>query len=86
MSVADPFEQRVVAVVQDAIRTATGDAGLVIGSDASMESVSGWDSMTFMSVFMAVNDAFDIDPDFDDAINYISVPSLVTYLRGQTTS
>ncbi len=83
MPSADPLEQRVLDVVQSAIRTATGDVSLVIGLGDSMETVPGWDSLTFMSVWAAVNEAFAIDPDFDDAINYISVPALVAYLRGR---
>lgn len=86
MAAADPLEQRVLGVVQNAIRSATGHTDLSIGQDASMDTVTGWDSLTFMTVFAAVNDAFDIDPDFDDAIHYTSVPTLVTYLRGQPIS
>jgi acyl carrier protein len=85
MTIADPLEQRVVDIVQDTIRTVNGDAALSIEPSASMDTVPGWDSLTFMTVFSAVNDAFDIDPDFDDAIHYTSVPSMVAYLR-QTTS
>lgn len=86
MTAADPLEQRVVEVVQRAIRTATGDHGVVVGPTASMDTVAGWDSLTFLSVFSAVNDAFGIHPDFDDAIHYVSVDGLVAFLRSQTSS
>ena len=44
-----------------------------------METIAEWDSLTFMSVFSAVNDAFGIDPDFDDANHYLSIPALHRY-------
>jgi acyl carrier protein len=71
--------ERVTAIVRDAL----SDGGLTdvtVGPGDSMDTVPGWDSMRFMSVFLAVNDAFGIDPDFDDAIHYTAIPSLVEYL------
>ncbi len=46
-----------------------------------METVAAWDSLTFMSVFAAINEAFSLNPDFDDAIHYTSVKSLHAYLK-----
>jgi acyl carrier protein len=36
-----------------------------------------------MSVFLAINEAFGVDPDFDDAIHYTSVKTLHAYLKEQ---
>lgn len=85
MSDVDAIALRVVDVVQAAIRAASGNADVEIRADDTMETVPGWDSLTFMSVWSAVNEAFGIDPDFDDAIHYISVPALIDYLREQHT-
>jgi acyl carrier protein len=79
----DLLERRVLQVVQEALRATTDDPDLVIGEDDSMETVPGWDSLTFMSVFLAVNDAFALAPDFDEAIHYTALPSLVAHLREQ---
>ena len=49
----------------------------------SMESVVAWDSLSFMSVFAAINDEFNIDPDFDDAIHYTSIKKLCAYVSAQ---
>ena len=73
--------ERVVGIVQDAL--ATGGAPGAVGPDDSMETVPGWDSMRFMSVFIAVNEAFGLDPDFDDAIHYTAIPTMVEYLSQQ---
>ena len=80
---ADLLEQRVVDLIQQTLRSNGDDPQLVVGPDDSMDTVAGWDSLTFMTIFLAVNDAFGLDPDFDDAIHYMAVPSLVAYLEMQ---
>lgn len=50
-----------------------------------METHTAWDSLTFMTVFIAINEAFGLTPDFDDAIHYMAVPSIVGYVRQQTS-
>ncbi|MDH3678598.1 MAG: hypothetical protein OEV40_01485 [Acidimicrobiia bacterium] len=81
----DLLERRVLEIVQAALRSNSDDAYLVIGTDDSMDTVAVWDSLRFMNVFVAINEAFGLDPDFDDAIHYAAVPSLVHYLREQTS-
>ncbi|MEM7092785.1 MAG: acyl carrier protein [Actinomycetota bacterium] len=77
----DQLEARVIEIVRDTLRT--DDPDVHVGSDDSMDTIAGWDSLQFMSVFMAINDAFSLDPDFDDAIHYTAIPSLVAYVREQ---
>ena len=79
----DPLESRIVQIVQNTLRENGDETDVVITAEASMESVSGWDSLTFMKVFLAINEAFGINPDFDDAIHYTSVKSLHDYLAKQ---
>jgi acyl carrier protein len=79
----DPLEQRVIEIIQDALRNNSEEQGLLITADDSMETVAAWDSLTFMSVFLAVNEAFGVNPDFDDAIHYTSVITLCAYLKEQ---
>jgi acyl carrier protein len=79
----DPIEQRVIEIVQETLRGKKNDVAIEISADDSMESVSAWDSLSFMSIFTAINEAFSVDPDFDDAIHYTSVRSLCDYLRSQ---
>ena len=81
---ADSLESRVIEVIQRTLRHECGNAELTLGPADSMETVGEWDSLSFMSVFCAVNKAFDIDPDFDDAVHYISVASLHRYLATVT--
>ncbi len=77
------LEHRVVDLIQQTLRSAGSDPQLVVGPDDSMETVAGWDSLSFMTVFLAVNDEFDLSPDFDDAVHYMAVPSLIAYLETQ---
>ena len=77
---ADPLEARIIGIIQFTLRQESGNAELTVGPSDSMETIGEWDSLSFMSVFCAVNKAFEIDPDFDDAVHYISVASLHRYL------
>ena len=77
---ADSLEARIIEIIESTLRDQSGNRGLTLGPGDSMETVAGWDSLTFMNVFCAINEAFDIDPDFDDAIHYVSVASLHDYL------
>lgn len=79
----DSLEQRIIEIVQQALRSKRGNLDIVITAGDSMETVPAWDSLSFMSVFMAINEAFSVNPDFDDAIHYTSVKTLCAYLRGQ---
>ncbi|MDE0346592.1 MAG: phosphopantetheine-binding protein [Boseongicola sp.] len=77
---ADSLEGRIVEIIQFTLRRESGNSELTLGPSDSMETVGEWDSLSFMSVFCAINEAFGIDPEFDDAVHYLSVPSLHRYL------
>ena len=77
---ADSLEARVIGIVEATLREQCGNQELTVRAGDSMETLAEWDSLTFMSVFSAVNEAFGIDPDFDDAVHYMSVESLRGYL------
>ncbi len=79
---ADLLHQHIVDVVQYALRS-TGDPHVVVGVGDSMETVAVWDSQALPTVFAAVNEAFGLAPDFEDAIHYTGVESLVSYVRAQ---
>ena len=77
----DQLEARVIEIIQTTLRAE--DPTVSIGPDDSMDTIADWDSLQFMNVFAAINDAFALDPDFDDAIHYTAIQSLVSYLREQ---
>lgn len=79
----DPLEQKIIDIIQDVLRNNSKEQNILIQPDDSMETVVAWDSLTFMSIFLAVNEAFGVSPDFDDAIHYTSVKTLYTYLKEQ---
>lgn len=79
---SNELEDRIIGIVQDTLRLE--DPELTIGAEDTMDTIVGWDSLQFMNVFMAVNDAFDLDPDFDDAIHYTAISTLVAYVGEQT--
>lgn len=77
----DPLEQKIIRIVGESLRSKNGDLDIEITVDDSMETVAAWDSLTFMSIFTAINESFGLDPDFDDAIHYTSVKMLYAYLK-----
>jgi acyl carrier protein len=77
----DPLEQQIIAIIQDTLREQGNKRQIVIAADDSMETVVAWDSLSFMSVFLTINEAFGVSPDFDDAIHYTSVGALRAYLK-----
>jgi acyl carrier protein len=79
----DPLKRRIIEIIQDTLRKKGKEQNVTIRADDSMETVAAWDSLSFMTVFLAINEAFDVNPDFDDAIHYTSVEALYDYLKGQ---
>lgn len=79
----DSLEQRIIDIIQDTLRRQGREQNIPITANDSMETVAAWDSLSFMSVFLAINEAFGVNPDFDDAIHYTSVKGLRDYLKGQ---
>lgn len=80
----DELTTKVIQIVQDTLRTESGKSDLAVTFDDGMETVADWDSMTFMKIFLSVNEAFEINPDFDEAIHYTSISTLVDFLRTET--
>lgn len=79
----DTLEQQIIAIIQDTLSDKEKGREVSITADDSMETVGDWDSLSFMSVFLAINEAFGVNPDFDDAIHYTSVKTLYAYLKAE---
>ena len=77
----DEVSNKVINVVERVLADKLRDRGGVITTDSSMESMAEWDSLNFINIFLAVNEAFDIDPDPDDAIHYGSIASIVDFVK-----
>lgn len=78
------ISETVISVVQDTLNSINSESG-VIGIDDSMQTIATWDSLAFMAVFTAINDSYSITPNFDDAIHYISVRSIVEFVNSNVT-
>ena len=77
---AESLEARLIEIIETTLCQQSGNKTLTLCTEDSMETIPEWDSLSFMSVFSAVNEAFGIDPDFDNAFHYTSVASLRDYL------
>ena len=82
---ADDLQSNVISIVQDTLRDESGKGDLTVSPEDSMDTIPEWDSMSFMKVFLAVNEVFGIDPDFDEAIHYTSISTLTEFLRNETS-
>lgn len=80
---SDNLRNKIMIVVEQTLNTGSSAANnnVTISENDSMETIADWDSLNFMNVFLAINEVFDLDPDFDDAINYISISSLYDYIK-----
>jgi acyl carrier protein len=56
---------------------------IIITEASSMENTPDWDSLSFINIFLAINEAFGINPDTDDALSYISVISIVDFVQNE---
>ncbi len=57
------------------------NAGAYITEDANMETVPGWDSQSFLSLIVAMEDEFAITVSMLDAVGLYSVAAIDKYLE-----
>ena len=80
----DELQSHLIAIVQKTLREEGGSGDLFVTPEDSMDTLPEWDSMSFMKVFLAVNEAYGIYPDFDEAVHYTSISTLAEFLRNET--
>lgn len=78
----DSKVDEVCAVITEALLAASTYAELsgAVTAESEMGSPKEWDSLAFVSVFLAVSAHFGIDVDDDDAIRFTSVRKIVEFL------
>lgn len=61
-----------ISVVTDALKTSKKTDALSdpVTMESRMGSPKEWDSLSFVSVFLAVGEAFDVELDDDDAVHF----------------
>jgi acyl carrier protein len=69
-------------VIEDALKATSNTATLSqpVTPESQMGSPREWDSLSFVAVFIAVGEAFDIELDDDDAIHFQAVPAMYQFL------
>lgn len=77
----DTVLTRTLSVIESTLNRNRGPEDPVrIGPDDSMDTVAAWDSLSFVSIFLALNEEFGLDVDADEAIHYRSVAAIVDYV------
>jgi len=75
---AELNEMAVCSVIAEALKAANGSDTLSnpVTMLSAMGSPREWDSLSFVSVFTAVGEAFEVDLDDDDAFHFQSVQGI----------
>ena len=70
-------------VIESALKQAAGTENLSapVTGDSRMNSPREWDSLAFVSVFLAVAEHFQIEVEEDDAIHFTSVAGINEFLE-----
>ena len=77
----DPILSRAILIIENTLnQNRSPEEAVKIGPEDSMETVAAWDSLSFVSIFLALNEEFGLDVDADEAIHYRSVPAIVDYV------
>ena len=76
-------ENMLLQVIEDALKLAANSSSLSqpVTLDSKMGSPREWDSLSFVAVFNAVGEAFDIEMDNDDAIHFLTVSTMYQFLN-----
>ena len=78
---SDEIIQKTIEVVTVVLAEKLAASGAEITASSSMEAMVEWDSLNFINIFLAINEAFGIDPDPDDAIHYGSISGIADFVR-----
>ena len=78
----DPIETTLCKVISDALRSASNSPELSapVTIKSAMGSPREWDSLSFVSVFYAVGEAFEVELDDDDAVHFQSAQTIRDFL------
>lgn len=77
----ESIDTRIINAIQSALSEKSGLDLAPVTIHDSMETIDCWDSLAFMSVYLAINEEFGLNPDFDDAVHYTSVQALSNFLK-----
>ena len=74
---------KLCTVIEDGIKAANHAEGLTeeVTEASRMGSPREWDSLSFVAVYNAVSEAFDVELDYDDAIHFRDVKSIHGFLE-----
>ena len=71
-------------IVEETLKSTAkvGELKSPIRPDSSMEDIPEWDSLSFVSVFLAIGEHYDLDLEDDDAIHFTSIGGICEFVSG----
>lgn len=72
----------ICSVIQTTLEGMNANAQLseLVTADSAMGTPREWDSLAFVSIFMALTEHFQIEVDEDEAIHFLSVRGINSFL------
>ena len=73
----------ICVIVRDVLITSNKRGGLSndVTSTSKMGDPAEWDSLSFVAVFVAIGEAFDLELEDDDAIHFQSIVGIEEFLK-----
>ncbi len=73
---------KLIVLVEDILKNVSDKKELSspIAINSRMGDPIEWDSLTFVSIFIGVGEAYEIELDDDDAIHFQSIDGIATFL------
>ena len=81
---SNKFEvERLFKTINDALLAAckTTELSATVSLSSKMGNPKEWDSLSFVAVYLAVTEEFNVDADDDDAIHFMSVEKIIQFLN-----
>lgn len=81
---SNKFEvEKLLKTINDTLLTAckTNELSATVGLSSKMGNPKEWDSLSFVAVYLAVTEEFNVDADDDDAIYFMSVEKIIQFLN-----
>ncbi len=74
---------KLCTVIEDGIKAASPSGELTenVTESSKMGAPREWDSLSFVAVFNAVSEAFNVELEYDDAIHFRDVKSIHEFLE-----
>lgn len=75
--------EQICVVIENVLKSTSAKDALSapVTAESGLSNPPEWDSLSFVSVFLAVTEHFDLEVDDEDAIYFRSVQEILTFMQ-----